>query len=227
MEIVPARPAATLIIVRNGRDGCEVLLVRRSNRLDFHGGAWVFPGGRVDDRDQALATAHDPMEAARYAAVREAWEEAGVRVSPQDLVPFSRWITPVNVPKRFDTWFFLAPAPQDVVHTDGGEISDHRWMTPPGALAAHHRGEIELPAPTFVTLTQLGSPHDVLSLFAWARQRVVECYEPELYFVEGGACTVYHGDAAYKNGELNRPGPRHRLWMIGSGWRYERSEGET
>lgn len=225
MEIVPARPAATVILVRDGREGCEVLLVRRSHRLDFHGGAWVFPGGRVDPRDEAQASGNDPVEAARYAAAREAWEEAGVRVQPEQLVTFARWITPVNVPKRFDTWFFLAPAPRDVVHTDGGEISAHRWFTPPAALAAHHRGEIELPAPTFVTLTQLGSPSDVRQLLAAAEQRVVECFEPELYFVEGGACTVYHGDVAYGNGQLNLPGPRHRLWMRTSGWVYERSEG--
>ncbi len=227
MEIVPARPAATVVIVRDGQQGCEVLLVRRSARLDFHGGAWVFPGGRVDPRDRAKVGDNDPIAAARQAAVREAWEEAGVRVQLQDLVLFSRWVTPVNVPKRFDTWFFLAPASSAEVRTDGAEISDHRWLAPLAALAAHHRGEIELPAPTFVTLTQLGSPGSVDELLTAARARVVECFEPELYFVEGGACTVYHGDAAYGNGDLYRPGPRHRLWMKTSGWRYERSEGCT
>ncbi|GIW43680.1 MAG: NUDIX hydrolase [Candidatus Binatia bacterium] len=224
MEIVPARPAATVVLARDSAAGCEVLLVRRNARLDFHGGAWVFPGGRIDASDFAAAGTGEPAVAARYAAVREAWEEAGVRVEPQDLVLFSRWITPVNVPKRFDTWFFVAAATNEAVCTDGGEISEHRWFTPRSALDAHHRGEIELPAPTFVTLTHFLEASDVAHLLAMARERTVECFQPELYFVNGGACTVYHGDVAYGNGDLDRPGPRHRLWMRESGWRYERSE---
>ncbi|MCX8072660.1 MAG: NUDIX hydrolase [Candidatus Binatia bacterium] len=224
MEVAPARPAATVILVRDAPQGCEILLVRRSARLDFHGGAWVFPGGRVDTVDYQRARSEDPLEAAKHAAVREAWEEAGVRIRPTDLRTFSRWVTPVNVPKRFDTWFFLAPASPEAVSTDGGEISDHRWLAPTAALEAHHRGEIELPAPTFVTITQLGRPTSVAELLASVAGRAVECFEPELYFVAGGACTVYQGDVAYGNGDLERAGPRHRLWMLDSGWRYERSE---
>ena len=43
-----AVPAATVVLIRDGRDGLEVLLARRSSQLAFHGGAWVFPGGRID-----------------------------------------------------------------------------------------------------------------------------------------------------------------------------------
>jgi len=225
MEAVPARPAATVILVRDCPSGYEILMVHRSARLDFHGGAWVFPGGRVDAVDFAAAASDDPVAAARYAAVREAREEAGVDVEPNELVLFSRWITPVNVPKRFDTWFFVAAVAACQVETDGSEISEHRWFRAADALAAHHRGEIELPAPTFVTLTQLSPCDTVAEVLQLARSQKVECFQPELYFVDGGACTVYHGDVAYGNGDLNRPGARHRLWMLEFGWRYERSEG--
>jgi hypothetical protein len=40
---------------------------------------------------------------------------------------------------------------------------------------------------------------------------------------DGEIVAVWHGDAAYGDGDLNRPGPRHRLWMRAGGWRYERS----
>lgn len=202
-------------------------MVRRNARLDFHGGAWVFPGGRVDDIDYEASGSRDPVHAARWAAAREAKEEAGIDLDPGGLVVFSRWITPVNVPKRFDTWFFVARGTSRQVSTDGTEISAHRWLTPSSALDAHRRGDIELPAPTFVTLTQIGSPPNVEEFLEASRQREVECFQPELYFVADGACTVYHGDAAYGNGDVNRPGPRHRLWMRQSGWRYERSEDTT
>lgn len=224
MSAVIARPAATVILARDRPWGVEVLLLRRSAGLDFHGGAWVFPGGRVEEDDYARAASREPLGAARYAAAREAEEEAGVRLSPQDLVPLSRWITPVNVPKRFDTWFFVAPAGAEAVRTDGGEISDFRWLRPGDALLMQRRNEIELPAPTFVTLLELSAARNLAELLETVRKQEPKCFEPELYWVEGGACTVYRGDAAYGNGELDRPGPRHRLWMLPSGWRYERSD---
>src|SRR5262249_22587229 len=48
---VVAAPAATVVLVRDGERGLEVLLGRRSSKLAFHGGAWVFPGGRIDPVD--------------------------------------------------------------------------------------------------------------------------------------------------------------------------------
>lgn len=79
-----AIPAATLVLVRD-RAGAppELLMVQRARAMAFAGGAWVFPGGRVDPGDNSLAAAIAPdMEdaAARIAAVRETLEEAGVAV---------------------------------------------------------------------------------------------------------------------------------------------------
>jgi 8-oxo-dGTP pyrophosphatase MutT (NUDIX family) len=45
------RPAATVIVVRDGDEGFEVLMLRRNARSDFVGGAYVFPGGGVDLED--------------------------------------------------------------------------------------------------------------------------------------------------------------------------------
>lgn len=79
-----AIPAATVIVMREaaGRPP-ELLIVERAKAMSFAGGALVFPGGRVDPGDHALAAAlpGDPDDlAARIAAVRETIEEAGVAV---------------------------------------------------------------------------------------------------------------------------------------------------
>ncbi|MBI3784305.1 MAG: NUDIX domain-containing protein [Deltaproteobacteria bacterium] len=217
-----AHPAATVVLLRDAADGCEVLLVRRNAKLAFHGGAWVFPGGRIDPEDHQRAE-HGAIEhAARYAAAREAREEAGLEVVPQDLLLFSRWLTPTNVAKRFDTWFFVGAVTSGSVQVDGGEIHDHRWFQPRQALAAQRGREIELPPPTFVTLVQLGDHPTVQSTLSALRQRPFEFFEPQLHFTPEGACTIYHGDAAYGSGGIEQPGARHRLWMSDSGWRYER-----
>src|SRR6476661_361944 len=86
------RLAATIILLRGGGDGLELLLVKRTPKARFMGGVWVFPGGAVD------AGEGDGDEAHRRAAVRELDEEAAVSgVRAEDLVKFSQWITPAEV----------------------------------------------------------------------------------------------------------------------------------
>lgn len=221
---VVAHPAATVVLLRDGDDGCEALLVRRNAQLAFHGGAWVFPGGRLDPEDYAGGSdPNDVVTAARNAAVREALEEAGVTVARDGLLALSRWVTPEGLPKRFDTWFFAARAADEAVHVDGGEIHEHRWQQPAAALAAQRAGEIELPPPTFVTLTGLAGYRHVAEALANIARGPFETFVPRLHMVPGGACTLYTDDAGYEDGDVDRPGPRHRLWILESGWRYERT----
>lgn len=195
-------------------------MVRRHASLSFHGGAWVFPGGRIDDADFAAAV-DDIGAAARLAAVREAQEEAGTVVPPEQLVLISRWVTPEGLPKRFDTWFFAAAAATGDIVVDGGEIDDYRWLRPEDALAAQRRSEIELPPPTFVTLTELNGYTGVEPAIAALQQRRPQLFLPRMCMVEGGACTLYEGDSGYETHQADCPGARHRLWMVESGWRYE------
>lgn len=217
----PAHPAATVVLLREEAEELEVLLLRRNSKLAFHGGAWVFPGGRIDPDDFAAAGGELP-EAARVAAAREAYEEARVVITPDALIPVSRWVTPEIRPKRFDTFFFAAAARTgEAVQVDGGEILDHRWTTPTQAMASRARGEIELPPPTFVTLLQLEAfrrPKDALSALTALAPRE---FRPRVRAVEGGILSLYSGDVAFDSGEIEQAGPRHRLWMLESGWRYE------
>src|SRR4029453_6538552 len=78
----PAIPAATLVVMRERGDGPpELLMVERTARMAFAGGAMVFPGGRIDDDDRLLAAGHsEPDAAARIAAIRETLEESGIAI---------------------------------------------------------------------------------------------------------------------------------------------------
>jgi 8-oxo-dGTP pyrophosphatase MutT (NUDIX family) len=221
---VVAHPSATLVLLRDAPTGLETLLVRRNARLDFHGGAWVFPGGRIDEEDRAGGA--DELVAARRAAVRELREEAGLTVVPELLVHVSTWTTPDIAPKRFRTLFFVAPG-DGAVHVDGGEIHDHRWIAPRDALAAQRAGELELPPPQHVTLLSIvghGSVRDVLDAL-----RAVEptSFLPRFVSSDDGAVCLYEGDAGYEARALDVPGPRHRLWLSGRDWRYERDTAGT
>jgi len=197
-------------------------MLRRDTRLAFAGGMWVFPGGRVDAADALGATGE--LDAARRAAVREAAEEAGLVLAPDDLVPLSHWMPPPQTPKRFATWFFLAPCPPGArIEIDDGEIRDHAWVRPPAALAARDEGRFELTPPTWVTLHWLAARTDVADA-----RRVAAAGEPERFttraaVVGDDVVALWHGDAGYPDGDATRPGPRHRLWMSGDGWRYERT----
>lgn len=223
------RPAATVVLMRDRDAGPEVLLLRRNPSLVFYGGAWVFPGGRVDadDHDEYAAAggaslaAPGALGAARRAAVREAHEEAGLRLRSDALVHFARWVTPPGRPRRFDTHYFIAPAPAGAVVVDDGEVHDHRWMRPEAAMAARARGEIELPAPTFVTLSELSSATSTAAILRELSRRGVREFVPrDIPQPDGGLCYLYGGDAGYEDRDQDASGARHRLWALDSGWRY-------
>ena len=213
-------PAATVVLLRDAKGALEVLLLRRNSQLAFHGGAWVFPGGRIDAEDGG---AGGDEGAARRAAAREAREEAGLEIDPAELVQISHWTTPEGLPKRFATWFFLGAADATQVRVDGGEIHAHTWLSPEGALEARRAGEIELPPPTFVTLSTLLGVRSVADAVAAARAAAPLSYLPRVVRVDGGACSLYPDDAGWELRDPTRAGPRNRLWMLESGWRYERA----
>lgn len=155
------RPAASVVLLRRGGRhadrALEVLLLKRTESAKFMPGVWVFPGGSVDDGDG------EDVARFKACAKRELEEEAGIALpEDEELVLFSRWITPEVVSRRFDAWFFLAFAP---AHTpprpDGTETVEAGWFEPAAALAAHTAGEMAF---AFPTVKQL----ELLSEFATA-----------------------------------------------------------
>lgn len=216
----PATPAATVLVLRDADDGPEVLMVQRSSRGAF-ASAWVFPGGKVDEED--FAGDPDVVAASSRAACREALEEADVVVDETLLVPFSHWMPPIVVPRRFSTWFFVTRSPGGIdadVTIDGGEIVDHLWIRPADALDTHRSGGVELVPPTWVTLNELAQ-------FDTAAAALEACTAREPFFYltkmlrDDHPTVAWHGDAGYESGDATLDGARHRLVMDPGGWRFD------
>lgn len=158
-------PAASVIVLRDAP--LEVLLLERHEKSSFVPKAWVFPGGITEEGEDARAT-----------AVRETFEEAGIALDPESLVATSRWITPVGIPRRFDTWFFLAKVGRDVTVTiDENEITAYQWITPQDALA---RRDLKLVFPTIKNLEAIARFHDADALIASRHGAIIEPIEPVL-----------------------------------------------
>jgi 8-oxo-dGTP pyrophosphatase MutT (NUDIX family) len=216
-------PAASVIVLRPVEDLPEILLLRRHPGLAVQGDVWVFPGGRVESAD---GPDHELLGAARACAVREAWEEAGLHLKTDALTPMSRWVTPEALPKRFDTWFFIAVLDRAVpVRIDGREIVDHRWYSARAAIEAHHAGRIVLSPPGFVLLSQLAVLGSVPKILSRLAAGPPPHYRPRLVPLPDGACILYGRDASYCGGDLTAPGSRDRLWIGSGGWRYEEGDG--
>ena len=173
----------------------EVLLAKRTPAARFMGGAWVFPGGSVSAEDGEGERGCDA------AAVRELAEEVGVELpADAELVAFSNWITPEESRIRFDTWFFLAAAPDGAEpEVDGAEIVDARWFEPALALAAAERGQIMLVFPTIKHLEQISEFASMDALLEYARRRTVRPVQPRVLGGEAGemARIVLPGEPGY------------------------------
>ena len=154
-----ARPAATMMVLRAGpahaSEGLEVLMMRRSPEARVMPGIWVFPGGGVDEADHSAAESE--AHAYEIAARRELLEESAIELADDHQVrPWSRWVTPLEVPVRFDTHFFVTKAPPHASPVpDEAEITDVAWMAPRAALDAYEAGEIDLIFPTIMHLLML------------------------------------------------------------------------
>lgn len=213
-------PAATVVLLRDGADGMETLMLRKNSKIAF-AGMWVFPGGRIDVED---GTDNEVMEQrARIAAAREAKEEAALEINPASMCWFSHWTPPALGNRRFQTWFFAAPAPAGEVRIDNGEITDSQWITPQQALEKHRSGDIELVPPTYVSLHYLAE-HDCTKTALAA----LDHQQPRYYATHIGQSgedlvAMWAGDAGYQSGEADTAGPRHRLHMSSAGFDFDDS----
>lgn len=215
-------PSATVVPLRDGADGLEVLMVERAAAIAY-GGMWAFPGGRVEDADSHPDLPDDEVEGARRAAVREAHEEVGLSFPPDDLAPFSHWTGGASQARLYAAWYFVAPAPAGVVVLDGSETLAHRWISPVEALACRDRGEIDVVAPTWVTLHTLAGVPSVAAVLAMATARQPVVYRSRVATAGDERVVLWDGDAGYATADPARPGTRHRLVMRDAGWTFERS----
>lgn len=215
-------PGATVVPLRDGPGGLEVLLVERAATIAY-GGMWAFPGGRVEHTDGHPDRPDDEVGRARRAAVREAEEEVGLRFPPDALVPLSHWTGGANQKRMYAAWYFVAPAPDGDVMPDGRETVAHRWIAPADAVAGRDRGEIQVVAPTWVTLHTLAGMASVADALALAADRGPVVYRSRVATDGDRRIVLWDGDAGYAAADPLRPGPRHRLVMGAAGWQFERS----
>lgn len=241
-------------------------MLRKNPRSEFASGAYVFPGGAVEECDAALAAMPhlyagcDDCAASSIlgiesgglsyfaAAIREAFEEAGIliaydaepasgqvelrvgteiaarldsartslnageadfysileteaslRLAVEELVYMSHWITPVGPPRRYDTRFFAARAPENQVALhEGGETVDTIWISPSEAIEAAARNEIEIMFPTLRHLEMVRDFKTVDEALDWARARVVPDVLPRVVSDSGGIRVLIPGDEGYE-----------------------------
>jgi 8-oxo-dGTP pyrophosphatase MutT (NUDIX family) len=171
----------------------EVLLLKRTEEARFMPGVWVFPGGAVDPEDGEGEAGY------RACAIRELEEEAGIVLpAEEELVLFSRWITPEVISRRFDAWFFLALAP---AHTppepDGVETTEARWFEPAAALKAQEAGELALAFPTISQLQSLVPYRTSTEALEARRGREVEPILPKVIGTQESHRVVLPGDPDY------------------------------
>ncbi|MGR2753361.1 NUDIX hydrolase [Agromyces arachidis] len=213
--------AATVVLLRDGAAGVEVLLGERPSDRGSFAGAWVFPGGAVDEAD-AAGDAIDSEPAARRAAARETLEEVGLEVDPAALLGFALWNPPEGVPKRMRTRFFAAPAPDGEPAPAAEELVRAEWLRPEEALERHAAADMLLYPPTWVTLHGLLGAASVGGALEALGAAGLQVYTGR--FGEGRRALYWREDAAFEPGAADETGgARHRLLMDRLPWVYERS----
>jgi 8-oxo-dGTP pyrophosphatase MutT (NUDIX family) len=129
-------------------------------------------------------------------------EQNGLVLALDELVPYAHWITPIGMPKRFDTWFFLAAAPAEQVGThDGKESTDSIWLSPHEALAGGESGRFKLPFPTTRNLIKLGKQGSVKAALEESRGKPDDTVMPVMTSLNGGRQLRIPLEAGY-DGEL-------------------------
>jgi len=133
---------------------------------------------------------------------QEVLTENRLLLALDELVPYAHWITPEGMPKRFDTWFFLAAAPPEQVGAhDGKESTDSIWLSPREALAGGESGRFKLPFPTTRNLIKLGRQGNVKAALDDSRGKPIVTVMPVMTRLNGGRQLRIPAEAGY-DGEL-------------------------
>lgn len=143
---------------------------------------------------------------ARRRSFREICEAEGIALALDRLQYFAHWITPKGAPRRYDTRFFVAAAPerQAPAH-DAAETVADAWLRPADALGAHRSGKIMLILPTIRVLQALQRfPTVAEALEAASRLEEVPTIEPRVAMAAGGWTLLVPGDPGY-----DEAGPTH------------------
>jgi 8-oxo-dGTP pyrophosphatase MutT (NUDIX family) len=177
--------------IREAFEECGVLLARKAGETDLVGPDVV---AKYDSWRPSL----DRGET----AIMELLEEADLYLALDALVPYAHWITPEMMPKRFDTYFYLAIAPSDqlALH-DGREHVDSAWLNPATALKEMEEGKWTIIFPTRLNIEKLAPATSAADAIARAKADDIKSVTPELVKTDDGLMLRIRDDAGYETTE--------------------------
>jgi len=177
--------------IREAFEESGILLARDARTGDF-----------VNAARLAELQHYRPLLDKREAVLAEVLEKEKLRLALDQLIHFAHWITPANMPKRFDTHFFLASSPVGHVGShDGHESVDSVWITPSGAISDRKKWNVIFP--TKLNLMKLDNSKSVAGAIATARATKVLPVTPWVENGPDGQILKIRDDAGYAQTSAN------------------------
>lgn len=182
--------------VRETFEECGVLVARA------RGESALLPEARV----RPIETAHRDDLVAGKTTMLDIVRQYDLELATDVLVTFAHWVTPDFMPKRFDTFFYLVPAPTDQVAAhDGHESVDSLWVRPDDAVADGKSGKRTVIFPTMANLEKLARARNVDDAIQRARNEPLVTVLPTVHKTDAGKVLRIPVEAGYATSEVPLP----------------------
>ena len=176
--------------VREAFEECGVLLARKRGQRALIGAADL---KGIEERWRAKLAKDE-------ASIVDMVEAEDLEIATELMTPYAHWITPTFVPKRFDTWFFLAEAPEDQIALhDGSESTDSVWIGPQEAIEEAKAGKRTLVHATTKNLELLAEGKTVAGAISAASARTIVTVQPWVEEKDGKKFLHIPEGAGYRN----------------------------
>jgi 8-oxo-dGTP pyrophosphatase MutT (NUDIX family) len=197
--VAPSEAALRISAVREAFEECGVLLARERGAAALLG----------RERLKQLQHYRGPLDRGEI-GIAQMLREENLELACEELVPFAHWITPVIMPKRFDTLFFLARPPAELIVAashDGREAVDSVWIRPADAITQAEAGTLTIIKPTLMNVMRLGFTDTVDATITAARAQPIVTVLPELVKTPAGMRLRIPIEAGYRVAEFEPGAP--------------------
>lgn len=183
--------------IREAFEECGILLAHKRGQKALIGAADLKP---IEAKWRKKLTDDE-------ASIVDLVEAEDLELATDLMTPYAHWITPTFAPKRFDTWFFLAEAPQDQIALhDGSESTDSVWIGAQAAIDEAKAGRRTLVHATQKNLELLAEGGTVAGAISQAKGRKIVTVQPWVEARDGKRFLHIPDGAGYRN--LVREMPR-------------------